>query len=99
MISLVCSGLLTGEDEPNLIAIIAGTIAAIIFIGLLLLLLWKLLLLLQVCHWFSIDLDLQALSVNTQKFQGNIKTLIFHAWFSKYYLKLDLLFSAAFNFL
>ena len=79
MISLVCSGLLTGEDEPNLIAIIAGTIAAIIFIGLLLLLLWKLLLLLQVCHWFSIDLDLQALSVNTQQFQGNIKTLIFHA--------------------
>ena len=34
-------------------AVIAGTIAAIVFIGLLLLLLWKLLLLLQVCYWFS----------------------------------------------
>ena len=49
----MCPAQLTGEDDRNLVAVIAGTIAAIVFIGLLLLLLWKLLLLLQVCYWFS----------------------------------------------
>ena len=46
----MCPAQLTGEDDRNLVAVIAGTIAAIVFIGLLLLLLWKLLLLLQVCY-------------------------------------------------